>query len=93
MGGPFFNHSINLRTASSSSASAVSTALHSRKNFGQFIDELYSILTRLHLENVFHHIKNLYQNNQFMLEGKFNGELSFLVTLLKRNSGKISILV
>ena len=45
------------------------------------------------MENLFHHINNLHQNIQFNIEEESNGELAFLDTLLKRNNGKISVLV
>ena len=45
------------------------------------------------LENFFHNIKNLPQNNTVTMEKKSNGELAFLYTLLKPNKGTISVLV
>ena len=38
----------------------ISTALQPPKVWEQFDDEVYSILKRAHLENLFHHIKSLY---------------------------------
>ena len=72
---------------------AISTALHSPKVWERFVDDVYSILKRTHLENFFHHINNLHQNIKFTMEEESNGELAFLDTLLKRNNGKISVLV
>ena len=57
------------------------------------VDDVYSILKRTHLENVFHHMNDLYENIIFTVEEKSNGELAFLDTFLKRNNGEISILV
>ena len=72
---------------------AITTALHPPKVWERFVDDVYSILKRTHLENFFHHINNLHQNIKFTMEKESNGELAFLATLLKRNNGKISVLV
>ena len=72
---------------------AISTALRPPKVWEQFVDDVYSILKRTHLENVFHHINNLHQNINFTIEEESNGELALLDTLLKRNNGQISVLV
>ena len=71
---------------------AITTALHLLKVWEQFVDDVYSILKRTHLENFFHH-NNLHQNIKFTMEEESNGELAFLDTLLKRNNGEISVLV
>ena len=72
---------------------AISTALHPPKVWERFVDDVYSILKRTHLENVFQHINNLHQNIKFTMEEESNGELAFLDTLLKRDNGEISVLV
>ena len=72
---------------------AITTALHPPKVSERFVDDVYSILKRTHLENFFHHINNLHQNIKFTMEEESNGELAFLDTLLKRNNGEISVLV
>ena len=59
----------------------------------RFVDGVYSIVKRTHLENFFHHINNLHQNIKFTMEEESNGELAFLDTLLKRNNGEISVLL
>ena len=59
----------------------------------RFVDDVYSILKRTHLENFFHHINNLHQNIKFTMEEESNGELKFLDILLKPNNGEISVLV
>ena len=69
---------------------AITTAMHPPKVWERFVDEVYSILKRMHLENVFHHINN---NDTFTMEQEGNGELAFLDTLLKRNNEAISVLV
>ena len=72
---------------------AITTALHPPKVWERFVDDVYSILKRTHLENFFHHINNLHQNIKFTMEEESNGELAFLDTLLKRNNREISVLV
>ena len=72
---------------------AISTEPQAPKIWEQFVDDVYSILKRTQLENVFHHINNPHQNIKFTMEEESNGELAFLETLLKRNNGKISVLV
>ena len=72
---------------------AITTALHPPKVWERFVDDVYSILKRTHLEIFFHHINNLHQNIKFTMEEESNGELAFLDTLLKRNNGEISVLV
>ena len=72
---------------------AITMALHPPKVWERFVDDIYSILKRTHLENFFHHINNLHQNIKFTMEEESNGELAFLDTLLKRNNGEISVLV
>ena len=69
------------------------TALYPPKVWERFVNDVYSILKRTHLENFFHHINNLHQNIKFTMEEESNGELAFLDTLLKRNNGEISVLV
>ena len=68
---------------------AITTALHPPKVWERFVDDVYSILKRTHLENIFHHINNLHQNVKFTMEEVSNGELEFLDTLLKGNNGEI----
>ena len=72
---------------------AITTALHPPKVWERFVDDVYSILKRTHLENVFLHINNLHENIKFTMEEESNGELAFLDTLLKLNNGEISVLI
>ena len=46
---------------------AVTTAMHPRKVWERFVDDVYSILKRSHLDNFFHRINNL-QNIKFTME-------------------------
>ena len=71
----------------------ITTALHPQKIWERFFDDVYSIVKRTHLENFFRHINNLHQNINFAMKEESNGELAFLDILLKRNNGKISVLV
>ena len=72
---------------------AISVALHPLKVWKRFVDDVYSILKRTHLEHFFHHINSLHQNIKLTLKEESNGELAFLYTLLRRNNGKSSVLV
>ena len=63
------------------------------KVWEQFVDDVYSIFKRTHLENLFHHINKLHQNIKFTIEEESNGELAFLNTVLNRNIGKIFVLI
>ena len=72
---------------------AMTTALHPQNFWKRFVDNVYSILKRTHLENVFHHTNNLHQNIKLTMGEESNGELAFLDTLLKRNNREISVLV
>ena len=71
----------------------VSTALHPAKIWKRFAVDVYFILKHTPLENFFQHINNLHQNTKFTMEEVRNGKLAFLDTLLKRNNGKVSVLV
>ena len=53
-------------------------ALHPPKVSEQFVDDVYSVLKCMHLENFFHHINNLHQNIKFTMGEESNGELVFL---------------
>ena len=72
---------------------AISMALNPRKVWEGFVDDVYSILKRTHLEYFFQHINNLHQNTKFTMEEESNGELAILDTLLKRDNGEVSVLV
>ena len=72
---------------------AITMALCSLNVWEQFVADVYCIINRIHLENVFHRINNLHQNIKFALEEESNGQLAFLETLLKRNNEVISVLV
>ena len=72
---------------------AVTTTLQPPKVQERFVEEVYSIITRTHLENFFHQIDNLHQNIKSNMEEESNGEVAFLDTLLKQNNEEISVLV
>ena len=69
---------------------AISTELHLPK-VREWLFDVYSILKRAHLENHLYHINNLHQ--KCTMGEKSNGDIAFLDTLLKRNNGKISVLI
>ena len=56
---------------------AISTALHPPNVWEQFIDDIYSVVKRTHLENISHHVNNLHQNIKFSMDEESNGELAF----------------
>ena len=72
---------------------AIFTSPYPPKVWEQFLDDIYSILKRTHLEKFFQHINNLHQNVKSTIEEESNGELAFHDTLMKRNNGKISVLI
>ena len=72
---------------------AITKALHPPKVWERFVDDVYSILKRVHLENTFYYINNLHEPIKFTMEEEIYGELAFLDTLLKWNNGDISVLV
>ena len=92
MGGPASSTTAEIYRQAHEST-AISTALHPPKVWEQFVDNVYSVLKCMHLENFFHHINNLHQNIKFTMKEESNGELAFLHTLLNRNNGEISVLV
>ena len=61
MGGPASSITAELYMQAPEST-AISTALHPPKVWERFVDDVYSIVKRTHLENFFHHINNLHQN-------------------------------
>ena len=72
---------------------SITTALHPPKVWQRFVDYVYSILKRTHLENFLYYINSLHQNMKFTMEEESNGGPAFLDTLLKLNNGEISVLV
>ena len=86
-----FNHSRNLYAGLWTHSYNYGTA--PSRSFGRICWWRYSILKRMHLENLFHHINNRHQKMNFAMEDESNGELAFRDTLLKRNNGEISVLV
>ena len=66
MGGPASSTTpeINMQACE---RTAVTTAMRPPKVWERFVDDVYSILKRSHLENFFHRINNL-QNIKFTME-------------------------
>ena len=56
---------------------AITMNLHPPKVWKKYVDDVYAILKRRHLENLSHHIKNLHQNIKFTMEEESNGEPVF----------------
>ena len=50
-------------------------------------DDQFNRKTVTYMKNFFHHIINLHQNIEFIIEEESKGRLAFLDTLLKRNNG------
>ena len=92
MGGPASSTTAEIYMQAHEST-AISTAVSPPKVWERFVDNVYSIVKRTHLENIFHHINNLHQNTEFTMEEESNGELAFLDTFLKPDNGEISVLV
>ena len=67
----------------------ITMALHPAKVWERFHDDVYSILKRKHLENLFHHINNHHQNIKFIMKEESNRELAFLDSF----SSRVSLLV
>ena len=86
MGGPASSTTIEIYMQAYEHT-AITTALRPPKVWKGFVDDVYSILKRSHLENFFHHINNLQQNMKFTMEEERNGELAILDTLLKLSNG------
>ena len=72
MGGPAFSATAEIYIQAHE-CTAISTALHSPKVWERFVDDVYSIRKRTHLENFFHHISSLYQNIKFTIEKESTG--------------------
>ena len=62
----------------------ITMALHPAKVWERFHDDVYSILKRKHLENLFHHINNHHQNIKFIMKEESNRELAFLDSFSSR---------
>ena len=82
MGGPAFPTTPEIYMQAHENT-ATSTALHPPKVWGQFVDDVYSILKHTQLENFFHHLNNLHQNIKFTKEEQrslswFKGSLGIL---------------
>ena len=72
MGGPVFSATAEIYIQAHE-RTAISTALHSPKVWERFVDDVYSVRKRKHLENFFHHISSLHQNIKFTIEEESNG--------------------
>ena len=66
MGGPASSTTAEIYMQAHEST-VISTALHPPKVWERFVDDVYSIVKRTQLENLFHHINNLHQNIKFTM--------------------------
>ena len=89
MGGPASSTTVE-KYIQAHEYAAISTALYLLKFCKQFADDAYSILKRMQL---FPSHQQSLSNIKFTMEEERNGEQEFCDTLLKRNNGRISVLV
>ena len=60
----------------------------------RYVDDVFSIIKRCHLDSFFEHINSLHEQIKFTVEKENNSCLPFLDTCVKRNNdGKISVTV
>ena len=63
------------------------------QKFGIYLSMTFIPFLKYALRKLFNHINNLHQNIKFTVREESNGELEFLDALLKRNNGKIYVVV
>ena len=67
MGGPTYSTQADM-CMQAYKQTRILTALHPPKVREQFAHDVYFILKRMHLENIFHYINNLNENIKFTME-------------------------
>ncbi|XP_057305297.1 uncharacterized protein LOC130642226 [Hydractinia symbiolongicarpus] len=72
---------------------ALTTADHAPRVWKRFVDDVFLIIKRAHLDVFHEHINNLHPNIQFTIEHEKNGKLPFLDILVSRNGGNLSVSV
>ncbi|XP_057298092.1 uncharacterized protein LOC130629018 [Hydractinia symbiolongicarpus] len=63
------------------------------KDWRRFVDEVFAIIKRSHLEEFHEHIIGLHRQIKFTVELEHDGSIAFLDTLVKRKNGSISVSV
>ncbi|XP_057296137.1 uncharacterized protein LOC130625075 [Hydractinia symbiolongicarpus] len=66
---------------------------HAPRVWKRFVDDVFLIIKRAHLDAFHEHINNLHPKIQFTTEHEKNGTLPFLDTLVSRNGGNLSVSV
>ena len=72
---------------------AISAVQHPTKVCGRFVDDIYSILKHMYLENLSTTSTIFIKTLSLFTEEESNAKLVFLDTLWKHNNNKISVLV
>ena len=72
---------------------ALTTAEHAPRVWKRFVDDVFLIIKRAHLEQFHEHINALHPKIQFTIEYEKDGSIPFLDTLVTRNEGNISVSV
>ena len=72
---------------------ALTTADHAPRVWKRFVDDVFLIIKRSHLEQFHKHINALHPKIQFTVEYEKDDSIPFLDTLVCRNEGKLSVTV
>ena len=67
---------------------AITTADHPPKIWGRYVDYIFSVIQRIYLQELLHHINSLHPQTQFTKEEEKDSILPFLDTLVQRNPDK-----
>ena len=88
MGGPAPSTTIEIHMEPHNST-PISTALHSRKGWKLFVDDVYFFLKCTHWQKFFHCIDSIHENINFTMEEVSIRELVILEKIMKENNRKI----
>ena len=64
------------------------TADHSPKIWERHVDDVFSVMQRIYVQELLHHINSLHLQTQFTKEEEQDSILPFLDTLVQQNPGK-----
>ena len=67
---------------------AITTADHPPEILERHVDDVFSVIQRIHLQELLHHINSLYPQTQFTKEEEQGSILLFLDTLVQQNADK-----